>query len=524
MLPPAYLSYRRRADGVVEPRWLEPRDEPWLRELLAVTSALAGQRVSVAKPRLGSALGAVAERHGASRRVVQGVWLVERRRWRALVASKRPPPEIRKVLFPLAAERAREEALAMAGEALGLSRDEVVSSLFADRPTARVLTPPEGDRTTRDLMADYNLALARGLLARSTEVVATVRANVRSVIGYAQLRSLMSSIEAMPDGTTRVSVSGPLALFHDTLKYGRALALWSGAVAATAGWQLEARVLLGKHHELGTLTLDGSTPLPRTHELPRAHDSKLEARLEADVRALGGGWSVSREGTALRIGGRLFFPDFVLTKDGVAVHVEIVGFWTPEYLAQKARVLTRAGAPVVFCVDERHAHGALAAGAQVITFRGRVDASALLDACERARAAPRVVAPTPARYHVIVPDDPRLASAAKAGGARAAFWMLDVVDDLTHEGDALRVRAGPVHPEHGPLFALRGKAFYVEAYADPERGDTLLVYRIVALTACPAASRGPWRERDAALSPLDVRDVARAPPGDDVRALYAAVA
>ena len=529
MLPRTLLSYRLRADGVVQPRWLEARDEVWLRELLAEIAAQEGQRVDVAEPRILKQLAEIARRHGCRRRVVQAVWLVERKRWNTRVASRLPPAHIRTALFPLAAERSRAEALATAAAALGIPEDEVMESLFADRPGAKRLVPPKEARTPSEVAMAYNLALSQGFLARSTSVVATVRANLRSVVGYARLRSLMASFEALAGGETRVSVSGPLALFHDTLKYGRALAMWAPAVMVTPGWRLEASVLLGKDAASSKLVLDGSAPLPRTHELPRAHDSKLEARLEADVRRLGSEWSIAREGTVLRAAGRLFFPDFVLTKDGASVHVEIVGFWTPEYLAEKAKLLERAGTPVVFCVDERFACGALTAGARangahVMTFRKRIDAPALLAECEQVRADRRVVIPpAPLPHHrIVMCDDEHLEASALAGGARAAFWMADVAADLTRRDGSLRVRVGPTHPAYGPLLALLGDAFYVEAHVDRRRRDALFVYRVVALSEHPAARAGPWREVAADCSYLDLADIARATPLDDVQALFEA--
>ncbi len=80
-----------------------------------------------------------------------------------------------------------------------------------------------------------------------------------------------------------MSVSGPLALFHDTVKYGNALARWSPSLVTTQGWSLAARVLLGGETLL--FNLDASAPAPRTHALSRAHDSQLEARLELDLSA-----------------------------------------------------------------------------------------------------------------------------------------------------------------------------------------------------------------------------------------------
>ena len=52
------------------------------------------------------------------------------------------------------------------------------------------------------------------------------------------------------------------------------------------------------------------------------------------------GWTLIREGDILWQGQKVFLPDFVLRhEDGRRVLLEIVGFWTPQYLKAKAETL-----------------------------------------------------------------------------------------------------------------------------------------------------------------------------------------
>lgn len=382
MLPTRLLSVRRTDDGSVVPAWLTPRDDVWLRELAAEAAASDGRRVDDTGQRLVELVAPVARRHGVPRRIVEAVWLVERRRWKTRIDAPCSPERLRRVLFDLAAERGREEALATAAHELAIEPAKVLPSLFADRARARRLVAPIPSASAPDLGAAYNLALVQSLLARATEVTAVVRANLHSVVRYAKLLGLMTTFDEAADGATRVTLSGPLALFHETLKYGRALAAWFPAVVATPGWSIEAQVILGA--ETLRLALDGAAPVPRTHALPRAHDSKLEARLEKDLRRLSSAWTIERETTVIRAGGRLFFPDFALVSPRGRVLVEVVGYWTPEYLAAKSVLLRGAGVPLVFCADERHARADMVSDPRVLLFRRSVDAASLLAACERA--------------------------------------------------------------------------------------------------------------------------------------------
>ena len=56
-----------------------------------------------------------------------------------------------------------------------------------------------------------------------------------------------------------------------------------------------------------------------------------------------GGWTLTRESSPVAIGDELFLPDFTLRHaDGREALVELVGFWTPEYLAAKTHKIAAA--------------------------------------------------------------------------------------------------------------------------------------------------------------------------------------
>jgi hypothetical protein len=46
-------------------------------------------------------------------------------------------------------------------------------------------------------------------------------------------------------------------------------------------------------------------------------------------------WSVKREPAVLKAGQYAFIPDFSLERNAIRIYVEIIGFWTPEYLKNK---------------------------------------------------------------------------------------------------------------------------------------------------------------------------------------------
>jgi hypothetical protein len=203
------------------------------------------------------------------------------------------------------------------------------------------------------------------------------------VARHAALRGLICSVtRGAGDDLARVDLSGPFALFRRTLLYGRAL----GAVVPVLGWtrrfKLEATCDVRGRRAL--VTLASGDPIFPSPE-PRRFDSRVEERFARDFARLARDWAIVREPEPIDAGGHLFFPDF-------AVHprldpsrrwlVEIVGFWTPEYLASKLERLRRARVSnLVLCIDaDRNlGDGDIPASASLVRYRRRVDAAKVLE-------------------------------------------------------------------------------------------------------------------------------------------------
>ena len=101
-----------------------------------------------------------------------------------------------------------------------------------------------------------------------------------------------------------------------------------------------------------------------------------------------------REPEPLRLGsGRLIFPDFALVHRRDPERrwlLEIVGFWTESYLADKLARLRGARIDrLILCVDAARAcdDDAVPEGAEVLRYRRRVDAKQVLARIEAAREA-----------------------------------------------------------------------------------------------------------------------------------------
>jgi len=66
-----------------------------------------------------------------------------------------------------------------------------------------------------------------------------------------------------------------------------------------------------------------------------------------------GSWKVKREPTILKAGKYAFVPDFALQRDNMKVYLEIVGFWTPEYLQKKVEKLKQVKEPLILLINKK---------------------------------------------------------------------------------------------------------------------------------------------------------------------------
>jgi uncharacterized protein len=230
---------------------------------------------------------------------------------------------------------------------LGTTPAEVERLLYADAPAAETLVrAPRLDGVT--LLDRYNLDLARGVLLNATRVEFRARGGWRDVFRAVKLARLMYRIERAGRGY-RVEITGPAAPYlRRPQRYGQRFARAIPALSRAPGWRLEATVL---HRDTPcTYRLDAGAPLrrgPRRRGRPR-FDSAWERALSSDfaerLSEERAGWSLHREVTPVAVRDELFLPDFTLRhRDGREALVELIGFWTPEYLEAKVRKLRAAG-------------------------------------------------------------------------------------------------------------------------------------------------------------------------------------
>lgn len=331
------------------------------------------------------------------------------------------PVELRTALFQqgpitfkhdLFSQTTREQALAETAAAYDLTVAQLETALFADLAEEQILLDPGQAIAPGDLIARYNLELARGLLYWARELRIQVGDGYKDIFKYVKLFKLMYSIRPMAGQTVSLSpgqansvpyknyhitLYGPISPFvKSTIRYGLQFARFMPALLLCQNWQMEADIQLPNvsSREPHRYTLNDQTEL-RTHfKSSGLFDSQLEADFAAEFEEKYGGverkWELAREDELILVDDTVMIPDFSFThrQDGRRALLEIVGFWQPDYLRRKlAKVREAKRSDLILLVYESAnvAEGtfeAVSAG-EVLTFSRKPVLKDVLAAVER---------------------------------------------------------------------------------------------------------------------------------------------
>jgi uncharacterized protein len=271
---------------------------------------------------------------------------------------------------------------------------EAVARLYADYPEFHQLAAFPLDYTAAALRADYDLAQAQALLYSATRVTVEAGRDFKHILRYARLARLLHRVErlqggplreasnrrrqgsasAYPEDGYRFVLDGPNSVLRRTRAYGVDFARFLAALVRLGDWRLRAEIVLRPGWRPFTFALSSDDGLGSALSAPPEFDSDLEAAIARKFGRERRGWGLHREGAVLDVGKSLLVPDFVFRhQDGTEVALEIVGYWTPEYLADKLRKLSAVrGVNLIVAVPRHLAVRAGSLPATVLPFKRRL--------------------------------------------------------------------------------------------------------------------------------------------------------
>ncbi|HWS82779.1 MAG TPA: DUF790 family protein [Ktedonobacteraceae bacterium] len=263
-----------------------------------------------------------------------------------------PPKELRAKLFatgPVFSSpdlfhlQTRQNALQLVAEEVGMGIDQIDLTFFADRPVTYLLTDPGPAWTPAEVLARYNLELARGVLYWASHVRIDVFDSYKDIWKFIKLFKLMFWAEELRGGGYRIDLDGPISPFvKSSIRYGRQFAAFLPAVLLCEQWRMIAQVHPPQAPGTMTYQMNETCSLHTHFKKSGEFDSALERNFAQEFEEKFGGqrshWILKRETTVLLLGETVMVPDFVLVDkddENRQIIIELVGFWHPEYLKRK---------------------------------------------------------------------------------------------------------------------------------------------------------------------------------------------
>jgi len=306
-------------------------------------------------------------------KLFRGLVTLLERRCTYVVKSPIDPKYARDLVFKEASRRKvvspseRSQVIQDVSQRLGLEPGELERSLWKDLEEEQVLK----DFLPIDpgsLIRRYNFSLAQTALFKSTKMEFTASGNWKNIFRDLKRLGLMYLVENKEEGGEEekrenaneryvVSLDGPLSLFKMTDRYGTSFAKLLNQLIESDSWSFKAELLDRMRNRLLYFeeTSANVTGLFEAHwdesnkdkqttavQSPHFHlyDSRVEEKFARTFNALNTGWVLRREPEPLIVGRHVLIPDFSFEKEGSKAYLEIVGFWTKEYLERKLSKLS----------------------------------------------------------------------------------------------------------------------------------------------------------------------------------------
>jgi len=224
---------------------------------------------------------------------------------------------------------------------LEMSWDEIDQSLYSDVMEFQQLNEFEGYDSAAAFLSRYNVAQLQASLYKAETLKIWASDDFKTILRYAKLARLLHDIKRTGPSKYEITLSGPVSVLHETRRYGVNFARFLPALLACKNWKMSATIKTPwkTTAKLNLSDKDGfSSHLPEPDEF----DSSVEEAFAKKFGTERDGWQLIREGEILHKNQTTFVPDFVFRhKDGNEVLMEIIGFWTPEYLAHRRETLRK---------------------------------------------------------------------------------------------------------------------------------------------------------------------------------------
>lgn len=271
-----------------------------------------------------------------------------RKRVFGLAAPLHPIVKTREGIFEQTVDSARK----IVADELGKPWEEIADAMFADVIELQRLQTFDTSLDAGGLLSRYNVAQTQALLYKARSVRLDFGPRAPFIVRMAKLAGLMHRIARTEtdDGPAyRMILDGPASVLRDTSRYGIRFARLIPSLLCCDGWRLRADIAAPGRFDDRPMRFELSPAdgLRGEQDSPDEFDSQIERAIEARWHAAPvDGWTLQRDREFLTLDQQVYTPDFVLQQRQTRrrIFIEVLGFWTPEYLNDKSERLKKFSA------------------------------------------------------------------------------------------------------------------------------------------------------------------------------------
>ncbi len=365
MLPSDLLRVRFTKDRVF-PLFLKDKD-------------IASDIISIFKKNVGKKLKElkkeIEELEEVDYKLVRGLFTLLLRRCRLEENVKIDPRVLRRKLFErgfVTDERERRRIIKEIAEELRISKEDVEECFLADLEEEKIIKDFK-EIDAEELIKMYNLSIVQTLLFKATKIEAHFSGNFQRI--FRAIKRLGLMYMARKNDEFVVEIEGPASVLKLTEKYGTSIAKVFPEIVKAKRWWIKAYTFFRNRNKTYIFFIDSrKRNLFNVKEEEMSFDSNVEKDFYIRFKSMETGWKIIREPEPIILDRtHVFIPDFKFVKGDMEVYMEIVGFWTPEYLRKKIYKLQRLkDENFIIAVDEELSCSTENVKGNIILFRKRI--------------------------------------------------------------------------------------------------------------------------------------------------------
>lgn len=350
MLPKDLLVVIKRK-GIIRPKYLQNIEIAEL--LISLFNKFKGKKYKVLQEELKTF-----EQESKDYKVIRGLSTLLERNCEFETKSTLDAIKVRSFLFEkgiVTNDAERTQIIEQACDFFNTSKEEIENAFFSDLPEESILKNLRRISAI-DLIKKYNLSLTQTLLFNALELVISIESNYQQIFRQINYLGLMYEVEKNENEKFEIKITGPASIFKKTKKYGTSFAKLLNYVINADKWSLSAKIEMkwGNEQKIYDFKLNSSDSilLYKNKTEIDDFDSEVEAQFYKDFKLYNTGWEIKREPTIIRTKNYITIPDFGFYKYGQEIFLEVVGFWTPEYIKKKVWKLKNAETKIMVAVNQ----------------------------------------------------------------------------------------------------------------------------------------------------------------------------